>query len=65
MIVPSEKMRKLNKFIEKTIIVAAPGRLWEMLSKNHEENENELLSKMLFLKHVLIYVHCPLVLLKL
>ena len=60
-----KQMRKLNKFIGKTIIVAAPGRLWEMLSKNHEENKNELLSNILFLKYVLIYVHCPLVLLKL
>ena len=39
-------MRNLNKFIGKTIIVATPGRLWEILSKNHEENENELLTSM-------------------
>ena len=39
-------MRKLNKFTGKTIIVATPGRLWETLSKNHEENENELLTSM-------------------
>ena len=39
-----KQMRKLNNFLGKTIIVAAPIRLWKTLSKNSNDNENKSLS---------------------